>query len=435
MNTTTIIAPATSAGSALGIIRISGPNAHDSLDGFFSKDVKSRQMPCVVYGNLLQTDGSVLDEVVVTCYRAPHSFTGENCTEISCHGSAFIMREILDRLMKNGCTLAQPGEFTQRAFLNGKMDLTQAEAVADVIASESAAQHRLAIDQLRGGISSKLHILRDKLLTITSLLELELDFSDHEDLEFADRSELLKLANELKDETERLSASFREGNAIKNGISVAIVGAPNVGKSTLFNALLQDDRSIVSDIQGTTRDSVEDTLTIDGVLFRFIDTAGLRHTDDTVEKMGIERTKKISGKAQIVIVVTENGVDFPEIGNANEVIYVMNKCDKSGSSADSNVLHLSAKTGQGLDLLRKELLERSHTTHLATALTNPRHKQALDMSLVALNRVIEGMNAGLSGDLVAEDLREVLHYMGEITGEITNGEVLGEIFSRFCIGK
>ena len=435
MNLRTITAPATSSGSALGIIRVSGENAHACLDGFFSKDVKNRRMPCVVYGHLLNEDGSVLDEVVVTLYRAPHSFTGENCAEISCHGSTFIMREILDRLLKNGCELARPGEFTQRAFLNGKMDLTQAEAVADVIASESAAQHKLAMNQLRGGIKVLLHIMRDKLLNITALLELELDFSDHEDLEFADRGELLDLARELKAEMQKLSSSFRAGNAVKNGVSVAIVGAPNVGKSTLFNALLQDERSIVSDIQGTTRDSIEDTMTIGGILFRFIDTAGLRHTDDTVERMGIERTRKISASAQIVIVMTERGKEFPEIETEGEVIFVTNKCENVPESDKIEGLRISAKMGEGLDELRRELLSCSQASNLSSALTNPRHKEALDRSIVALERVIEGLEANLSGDLVAEDLREVLSVMGEITGEITNDEVLGEIFGRFCIGK
>ena len=317
-----ICAIATAVGGAIGVIRVSGPEAVGIVAGVFSKDISQAKGYTMHHGYI---EG--IDEVIVTVCRAPHSYTGEDTVEISCHGSAYILSQVLNLLVEKGCRLAGPGEFTKRAYLNGKMDLSQAEAVADVIASQTAVQHRVAMQQMRGGISSKLQVLRDELLHLTSLLELELDFSDHEELEFADRTELERLADTINNEIQRLSSSFREGNAIKNGIPVAIIGAPNVGKSTLLNALLHDDRAIVSDIQGTTRDLIEDTMTIGGYLFRFIDTAGIRNTDDTIEQMGIERSLKAAEKAQIIILLADEKSPFPDIQEKEHqhIIYVINK--------------------------------------------------------------------------------------------------------------
>lgn len=430
---TTICAISTAQGGAIGIVRVSGPEAISIVGSIFSRDLSLVEANRVVYGNIIkpsscdskQTD--ILDEVLVTVFRAPHSYTGEDSVEIACHGSSYILQSVCTLLINKGCQPAQPGEYTQRAYLNGKMDLSQAEAVADLIASNNAAQHRVAMSQMRGGISQKLAQLREKLLTMTSLLELELDFSE-EDVEFADRSQLRGLITDIDSEIVRLSSSFAAGNAIKNGIPVAIIGAPNVGKSTLLNRLLNDDRAIVSDIQGTTRDIIEDTITLDGVTFRFIDTAGIRHTDDTIERLGIERSIKAAERAQVIILLTEPGVDYPDITVRDDqtVIRVVNKSDD-----------FQAINGTGIQWLESELLKAAPSAADSEVLiTNIRHKQALDLAHLDVVRALDTLNLGLSGDIIAEDLRQCLHHLAEILGtQITTDEVLANIFKNFCIGK
>ena len=422
----TICAIATAPGGAIGIVRVSGPESVAVTSALFSKDLTAVAGNTLHHGILHAPSGDVIDEVVVSLWRAPHSYTGEDCTEISCHGSGYVLRRVLDALCQQGCRMAEPGEFTQRAFLNGKMDLSQAEAVADLIAAENTSQHRLALSQLRGGISTRLQELRDRLLRLTSLLELELDFSD-QDVEFADRTELFDLLQSLDKHISQLINSFSEGNAIKEGIPVAILGAPNVGKSTLLNALLGDDRAIVSDVQGTTRDTVEDTVTLDGRLFRFIDTAGLRHTDDTVEQMGIERSLRAAERARIVLLVTEPGVPYPDFTprDDQQVIRILNKSD-----------HFQAINGLGLDGLRERLLNAVGDTHSSTVISNARHKAALSLALDDLRRASEALHQGVPADLAGEDLRLCLHHLGEITGgTITSDEILHSIFSHFCVGK
>lgn len=423
----TICAPSTPAGGAIGIIRISGTHSVDIVNRIFSRDISEAKGYTMYYGSINQEDSiEPLDDVIVSISRAPHSYTGEDTVEISHHGSQYIQQEILQLLVANGCRMANPGEYTQRAFLNGKMDLSQAEAVADLIASSNKASHHLAMTQMRGGFSQKLAQLRNQLLEMTSLLELELDFSE-EDVEFADRQKLLHLAKEIETEITTLSHSFKDGNAIKNGIPVAIIGAPNVGKSTLLNQLLKDDRAIVSPIQGTTRDVIEDSITIQGILFRFIDTAGIRNTDDVIEKMGIERSMKAAEKAQIIILMCEPGVDYPEITPTEDqhIIRITNK------SQDFQALH-----GIGLQWLEDELVKSAPSFSEDTVLvTNIRHKQALDLALLDIQRSIQSLELNISGDLISEDLRQCLSHLSEILGEITNDEILGNIFSHFCIGK
>ena len=417
----TICALATAPGGALGIIRISGEQALEIISRIFSKDLTGARPNTIHYGHIAD-----IDEVLVSVFRAPHSYTGEDAVEISCHGSRYILQRVLDALCAAGARLAQPGEFTKRAFLAGKMDLSQAEAVADLIASENASQHRLALSQLRGGITTRLHQLRDQLLRLTSLMELELDFSD-QDVEFADRSELFTLIGALDKHISLLISSFREGNAIKEGVPVAILGAPNVGKSTLLNALLGDDRAIVSDIQGTTRDTVEDTVTIGGRLFRFIDTAGLRHTSDTVEQMGIERSLRAAERARIILLVTEPGVPYPNFTPRTDqhVIRILNKSEL-----------FQAINGLGIDALRKQLLQATGDEQSSTVISNARHKEALELALGDLRRATDALHQGISTDLVSEDLRLCLQHLGEITGgTITSDEVLQNIFSHFCVGK
>lgn len=407
------------------MVRISGPRAVEVADAIFSRNILEAPGYSLHYGEIPE-----LDDVMVSVFRGPKSYTGEDSVEICCHGSSYIVGEVLHRLEGQGCRMARPGEFTQRAFLHGRMDLTQAEAVADVIASNNAATHRLAMSQMRGGITRALAAMRSELLKLTSLLELELDFSDHEDLEFADRTELAAITQELIAQITRLTESFRVGSAIKNGIPVAIVGAPNVGKSTLLNALLQEDRAIVSDIQGTTRDVIEDTVAIGAHTFRFIDTAGIRHTDDTIERLGIERSRRAAERAQIVIMLSEPNVDYPEVDLREDqiVIRIINKTD------EFQALH-----GVGLDSLREQLCSeaaRLSATDTDIILTNARHHAALTAALVAIQRVASALSDGISGDLIAQDLREVLFHLAEVTGgEITSDEVLGNIFSHFCIGK
>ena len=423
----TICALATATGGAIGIIRISGPKTLEILSRVFSKDIRHAQPNTIHYGHI-KDDSEIVDEVLVSIFRAPHSYTGEDSTEISCHGSSYILNRVLALLIENGCRQAGPGEFTQRAYLNGKMDLSQAEAVADLIASNNKATHQIAMSQLRGHFSSKLAQLREQLLKLTSLLELELDFSDHEDLEFADRNELKELTNTIDNHITHLANTFQTGNALKNGIPVAIVGAPNVGKSTLLNALLGEERAIVSDIQGTTRDAIEDTIQLGGITFRFIDTAGIRHTDDKIENLGIQRSKAAAQRARIILLMTEPGVPYPEIETNDDqtVIRIENKTEA-----------FQAKFGIGLDTLKQQLIDAApKTSDTDIIVTNARHYDALVRAHQHIQRVIDGLEMQLSGDLLSEDLRQALDTLSEITGgQITPNEVLGNIFKNFCVGK
>lgn len=451
----TICAPATAAGGAIAVIRLSGPQAITAAASVFRSRVPltEAQPYTVCYGTITASGEQVVDQALATVFRAPHSYTGEDCVEFSVHGSAYIIRQALSLLCSKGCRMAEPGEFTRRAFLNGKLDLSQAEAVADLIAAESGGQHRIAMSQLRGGVSSRLMQLRDRLLTLTSLLELELDFSDHEDVEFADRSQLLQTAHEAEEHIAVLAASFRQGQAIRQGIPVAIAGKTNVGKSTLLNALLSDDRAIVSDIHGTTRDTIEETFVIRDLQFRLIDTAGLRSTDDVVERMGIERTMKRIQEAAIIIHVADTPSDlsceqpFPGItpSASQHILRVLNKIDLHPTlclppSPDGNeVMPISARGGDGIPALTERLYaigQQLTTSSSDIIIANERHHAALVNASEALHRAIEAMTAGLSGDLVAEDLRSCISHCNTILGtSITSQDTLNSIFSRFCIGK
>ena len=448
MSVDTICALATAPGGALGIIRISGPQALEILSHVFSKNLTDAKPNTVHFGHI--KDGTeVIDEVLVSVFRAPHSYTGEDSAEISCHGSRYILNKVLELLIQQGCRMANPGEYTMRAYLNGKMDLSQAEAVADLIAASNEANHQMAMSQLRGGISTKLSQLRDQLLKLTSLLELELDFSDHEDLEFADRSELLSLAKNINNHITHLAESFETGQAIKQGIPVAIVGKTNVGKSTLLNALLKDDRAIVSDIHGTTRDTIEDTIDINGITFRFIDTAGIRQTSDQVEQIGIERTYAAIDKARIVIWMVDTEPAQEELINMNKLsenkklILVRNKIDKAQNTPFTIVkiplIEISAKHGTHLSNLEQAIYEAADIPTPQQSdiiVTNARHYDALIRAHAHLQRVLDGMAQNISGDLLSEDLRLTLDTLSEITGgQITPNEVLGNIFKNFCIGK
>ena len=426
-NNDTICALATAPGGALGIIRISGPLSFSVVSAICSVCFDPVEANTVHFTRL--TDGTdVIDEAMVSVFKAPHSYTGEDSVEISCHGSRYILNKVLELLVQHGCRMAGPGEYTQRAYLNGKMDLSQAEAVADLIASTNRATHHMAMSQLRGGISSELANMREQLLKLTSLLELELDFSDHEDLEFADRSELLELAKTIDNHITHLADTFQTGNALKNGIPVAIIGAPNVGKSTLLNALLGEERAIVSDIQGTTRDAIEDTMQLGGISFRFIDTAGIRHTDDQIESLGIERSKAAAQRARIILLMTEPGVPYPDIEtrDGQTVIRIENKTST-----------FQAKYGVGLEALKQQLIAAApKTSDSDVIITNARHYDALLRAHEALQRVLAGLDMQMSGDLLSEDLRQVLDILAEITGgQITPNEVLGNIFKNFCVGK
>lgn len=443
----TICAISTPYGSgSIAVVRVSGEDAIRITDSLFvGRQRLTDARPNSLHYGQIEKDGEVLDQVVVSIFRAPHSFTGEDVAEISCHGSLYIQQELIRRLIEAGCRAARAGEFTQRAFLNGKMDLTEAEAVADLIASTSKAEKDLALSQLRGSIGKELKELRDRLLHITSLLELELDFADHEELEFADRHELSQLADEIACRLRQLTQSFQTGNAIRNGVPVAIIGATNAGKSTLLNALVGEDRAIVSDIQGTTRDTIEDTLHIGGMLFRLTDTAGLRETEDDIERMGIARSRQAAQQAQIIIQVIDAAapdthIDIP-LSDSQTLIQVWNKADLLPKDATTNAdtpnrIYLSAKYGN-TDKLKQLLLETAGTRMETGAVTisNARHYEALTRALGAIERVQEGLRDNLSGELVSMDLQDCLHAMGEVTGEITSQEVLSSIFSRFCIGK
>ena len=433
LNNDTICAPATAAGGALAIIRVSGPNALPIVSTLCPLCCETVAANTTHFTRLVEYDAVSqhplpIDEALITTFRAPHSYTGEDSVEISCHGSRYIINKILDLLIQQGCRMARPGEFTQRAYLNGKLDLSQAEAVADLIASTNQTTHRLAMSQLRGGVSTELSDLREQLLKLTSLLELELDFSDHEDLEFADRSELQQLAQRIDAHITRLADSFHVGNALKNGIPVAIVGAPNVGKSTLLNALLGEERAIVSDIQGTTRDAIEDTINLGGITFRFIDTAGIRHTSDTIENLGIERSIAAVQRAQIILMMTEPGVPYPDVPIRDDqtVIRIINKTED-----------FQAKYGVGLDRLRQRLIDSvPKASDTDVIITNARHYEALTLAHTHLQRVLSGLHNNLSGDLLAEDLRLTLDVLAEITSaQITTNEVLNNIFKHFCVGK
>lgn len=423
----TICAIATAPGGAIGIIRLSGPQAISITQQVCRRITANTAARTAVLTPLLD-DGDIIDEALVTLFPAPRSYTGEDSVELSCHGSRYILNKVLEVLVRHGARIAEPGEFTQRAFLNAKLDLSQAEAVADLIAADSAAAHRIALSQLRGHFSSELATLRDQLLRLTSLLELELDFADHEELEFADRTELLDLARRIDSRVCHLADTFQAGNALKNGIPVAIIGAPNVGKSTLLNALLGEERAIVSDIQGTTRDAIEDTIQLSGITFRFIDTAGIRHTEDHIEILGIERSIAAAKRAHIILMMTEPGVPYPQIPVREDqvVIRIENKTEA-----------FQAKYGIGLDDLRQRLQAAvPKATDSDVIVTSVRHYEALRRAHDALTRVVDGLTSALPSDLIAEDLRLTLDSLADITGgAITPQETLNNIFSHFCIGK
>lgn len=455
----------------MGIIRVSGPEAISIADSIFTpvgsdkRKLQERQSYTLTFGRITDGSGNIIDEVLISIFRAPHSYTGEDSVEISCHGSSYILQQVMQLLMKNGCTPAAPGEYTQRAFLNGKMDLSQAEAVADLIASHSEASHRIAMNQMRGAFSRELAALRSQLLHLTSLMELELDFSDHEELEFADRSELLNVADKIRQTVSSLVGSFRVGNAIKNGVPVAIVGETNAGKSTLLNQLVGEERAIVSDIHGTTRDTIEDTITIGTATFRFIDTAGIRDTTDTIESIGIERTMQKISQAEIVLLLIDSTQASQQYAllapkvlplcKGKSMIIAYNKADIVGDTKQPHVADLtsseyadlssvdeiliSAKTGQGIDALRHLLCTLAAVdsdSSNGVIVSNLRHLSALNTALADIERVLDGLASGLPSDLISQDLRSCLYALGEITGgEIQTDEVLGNIFSHFCIGK
>ncbi|HOH75436.1 MAG TPA: tRNA uridine-5-carboxymethylaminomethyl(34) synthesis GTPase MnmE [Paludibacteraceae bacterium] len=448
--------------AAIALIRISGEEAFRMCDTFFvaankAVTLSTMQPNSIKFGRIFQQN-ELIDEVLVSVFKAPHSFTGEDMVEIACHGSSFIQQQILQLLIQQGCQLAQPGEFTRRAFLNGKMDLSQAEAVADLIAAQSASSHRVAMNQMRGGFSKELAVLRDKLLEFTALIELELDFSE-EDVEFADRSSLMALATIIQTKLASLARSFEVGNVIKNGIPVAIVGETNAGKSTLLNLLLNEEKAIVSDIHGTTRDVIEDIVSIQGITYRFIDTAGIRETQDAIEKMGIKRTYQQIEQASIILWVIDSTQVNEHIdwmaerivsrSEGKKLILVFNKLDKINEeecrvlellfeNITAERLFISAAKHQHIDALLHHLHQAAAIPSIGdqdVIITNMRHFQALTQALSAIERVQTGLSTGLSGDFVSQDIRECLHYLGEITGQISNDEVLGAIFSRFCIGK
>lgn len=442
--TTTIIAPATACGGATVVVRLSGNNAIAIADKMFRgrtrlADAKGYTMH---YGDIITSSGDVIDDSIVAIFRAPHSYTGDDSVEFTLHGSEYIASQLIQTAIAHGATMATPGEFTRRAFLAGKMDLSRAEAVADIIASDSRWSHNIASTQMRGGYSDKITSLRDELLRLCSLLELELDFSE-EDVEFADRKQLATIIEEIAKQLEMLCSSFTLGNALKNGVNVAIIGEPNVGKSTLLNTLIGDDCAMVSDIAGTTRDTIEAVTTIDGIRFRFVDTAGLRDTDDSLEQMGIERTQRAITKAHVVLhIASAETPTFETISTTDSQNYirVINKIDKitSTDSLDKDAVLISAKNDIGIDALRRRLRSSIDTpaTNIGDiVVSNMRHYEAFTKALSALRDAERAMHLSLPTDLLTEDIRRVIHHLGEITGEITSDDILHSIFSKFCIGK
>ncbi len=457
----TITAISTGKGGAIGIIRISGEKAIDITDNFFSgisgKKLSSVRPFSICYGYFNDLSGKRIDDVLVSVFHNPHSYTGEDMIEISCHGSSYIQQQILTQLIAGGARMAEAGEFTLRAYLNGKMDIVQAEAVADLIAAESAASHRLAVNQMRGGYSKEFAELREQLLNFVSLLELELDFGE-EDVEFADRTRIRQLLCNIREKVSRLVQSFRQGNAIKNGVPVAIVGAPNSGKSTLLNALLNEERAIVSDIAGTTRDVIEETIHLGGVLFRFIDTAGIRHTTDKLENLGIERTFDRLNKAHIIFLLLDGGMPEKEITaqisqikkeDYQKLIIIINKSDLYAHEKLSKqknfiatfhpdaIFTISARYHTGIDIIEKYLTDE-YAVNLSSEnviISNTRHYDLLLHALTSIDRALNGIDTNLPTDLISQDIRETLHHLGSLTGEITNQNILSNIFANFCIGK
>ena len=463
INQDTICAVSTAPGAGgVAVIRVSGTDAIRICDTIFApkiegKNLQSQKAYTLRYGSIRRGE-ELIDDVLVALFRAPHSFTGEDTVEITCHGSVYIQQQILQLLIEKGCRSALPGEYTQRAFLNGKMDLSQAEAVADLIASTSAGMHKLAINQMRGGFSNELTKLRSQLLDFTSLIELELDFSE-EDIEFADRTNLKQLATNIEQLIHKLADSFSVGNAIKNGVPVAIIGETNAGKSTLLNLLVGEERAIVSDIHGTTRDVIEDTINLSGITFRFIDTAGIRETNDTIESLGIERTFQKLRQASIVLWVIDLNTPAKQIeelaqtilpqAEGKKVILVFNKSDLLSpeelaikqellGKVPADRLYISAKQQANTEILKQYLIQAAALPEVSqndVIVTNVRHYESLTKAHEAILRVINGLEMNISGDFLSQDIRECMHYLGEITGQISNDEILGNIFGKFCIGK
>lgn len=455
ISTDTITALATQPGGAIGVVRVSGAKAIELTEKVFrgvgKKPLHEAKGNTLHYGEIVGKDGKEIDDVLVSVFRAPHSYTGEDSTEISCHGSAYVLNQVVKALIDAGCRQARPGEYTQRAYLNGKMDLSQAEAVADLIAATNRASHQVALSQLKGHFSSELSKLRDQLLKMTSLLELELDFSDHEELEFADRGELKALAETIHERISVLIRSFETGNALKCGVPVAIIGKTNVGKSTLLNCLLHEEKAIVSNIHGTTRDVIEDTTEIQGITFRFIDTAGLRNTDDQVEQLGIERSYKKLAEARIILWVVDAAPSLSDLSEmqarceGKSLILVRNKVDETNaeelSVGDSHcpIVAISAKYKRNIDQLEQLIYASANIPEInenSVIITSVRHYEALTRADESILRVIDALSMSLSGDLISEDLRICLDELADITGgQITPNEVLGNIFKHFCIGK